>query len=288
MARPVLIKRGHQGRLVLSEGSFVEWVCRRRLHQSDITAAHPEVTKKILNNSCALYRPKYHKILESIHKEHLAKAARNRPRRQVKAPPSVLLDKDELLKLLEQGIPVCTIADTLGTSEWYVIRNCEHYGYSQEFIAANVVSPEERSRLLHLFPYLDTGAPSEAALERAMVENRRVAYLLCRLGASKATISTGEAYVAEQLIERGIQYIREHYITPHRAGPGNRRVDFFLPDFNTAIEVNGQYHRLQGERDAEVASLCSEAGITLLVFPYTSLTKAFRLGVCNALDSLHH
>lgn len=93
-----------------------------------------------------------------------------------------------------------------------------------------------------------------------------------------SNISKGEQIVQEFLDIHNIKYIREQRLEDKKL-----RFDFWLPDYNTAIEYNGRQHykyikffhqnnqgfKRMKERDEEKRKYCRNKEITLLEIPYT-------------------
>lgn len=90
--------------------------------------------------------------------------------------------------------------------------------------------------------------------------------------------SKGEHFIEQYLLEKGISYEREYPLKNSR-----QRFDFYLPEYNIAIEYQGKqhykyikyfHHTYQGfkkskERDKRKREYCTENGILLLEIPYS-------------------
>ena len=103
-------------------------------------------------------------------------------------------------------------------------------------------------------------------------------------GCAKCNQSKGESFIKNYLYEKGIKFIEQYQIKvpSHIRERGYCKIDFYLPDFNTFIEYNGEQHykpikRFGGEikftkqqiRDNYIKDYCKLNLINFLEIPYT-------------------
>lgn len=101
--------------------------------------------------------------------------------------------------------------------------------------------------------------------------------------------SKGEDTVARWLKDHDINYIQHHKIIPLQyvlVGRAYFMVDFYLPQYSTIIEYNGEQHyrrveiwhteeefQEQQDRDRRLREHCKIRGITLIEIPYTKFKE---------------
>lgn len=108
-------------------------------------------------------------------------------------------------------------------------------------------------------------------------------------------VSKGEKFVEEYLVKHNIKYIRQYSVSiPKQINKsGYAQCDFYLPDYNTIIEYNGEQHykysphfhtggiidfNRQKERDKYIRTYCIENNINLIEISYKlSLDKVEKL-----------
>ena len=107
-------------------------------------------------------------------------------------------------------------------------------------------------------------------------------------GCPKCKRSLGEESVEGFLKEHNIEYLPQYCIKNENLFCFNERflVDFYLPDYNTFIEFNGEQHykpikwyggqvkfEQQQERDYALRQYCKEHNIKLIEIPYTEFNN---------------
>lgn len=93
---------------------------------------------------------------------------------------------------------------------------------------------------------------------------------------NEKTVSVGERNIAKYLTKRGIKYYSQYPM-----GNTLQRYDFYLPDFNTFIEFDGEQHyhvvdffggeeglKARMEKDAEKSAYAYDNNIVLIRIPY--------------------
>ena len=107
---------------------------------------------------------------------------------------------------------------------------------------------------------------------------------LCGSGCPVCRKSKGEERISVWLKENNIKYDAQHKITNESILCKNRHlvVDFYLPDYNTIIEYNGEQHykpvdlwggeeklKSQQERDSALRQYCKEHKVKLIEIPFS-------------------
>lgn len=98
--------------------------------------------------------------------------------------------------------------------------------------------------------------------------------------------SKNEQLISMILDQKNIKYIREYIVSYNNH---QHRFDFFLPDYNSIIEYNGQQHYMpieyfggekgfknRVERDKEKVSYCKENNLNLIIFKYDQTSQEIK------------
>ena len=107
-------------------------------------------------------------------------------------------------------------------------------------------------------------------------------------GCPKCCQSKGEKQITKLLLEKNINFISQYKINidSNINSSGNAFIDFYLPDYNTFIEYNGEQHYIakeffggklgleqQQKRDSYVRNYCNINNIKQVIKYYEGIIK---------------
>ena len=190
-----------------------------------------------------------------------------------------------------EGCPKCgrekaNQSESLSREEW-VLRAREKHGYRYDYSKVEYVN--SRTKVCIICP--EHGEFWQTAGSH-----------LQGIGCSKCSQSKGEKEIRKYLVKNNIDYISQYKIKidTNINKSGNAFIDFFLPNYNIAIEYNGQQHYIpiesfggelkfnqQQRRDEYVKNYCKETGIELIEIPYTIPFAKIEQFLIEKLNSSH-
>jgi very-short-patch-repair endonuclease len=282
MPAPLVVQRGEgrKARKILTQCSF-GWFLLRQRWQLPQFKDHG-IGYDIVRNSRDHYGkdPRFARLLKLVVRMNYAeKKFGNKNgefRKKLDGPR-----KEYLEAAIENGWSLSKIARTSGVSEYIVAKSLKRNGLTnQSFREAQ---------------WWTTLTPQEiAVLEASGIDMRRMkskdhqsltlagdmlTVLLVKLRRAGASIggSNGEAYFRSELVRRRIRHVHGFLVSDNRRGEGTRRVDFYIPQIQTVVEIDGPYHRTpKGRaRDKGVDQMCRDRGYKVIRVPYNQLSTAF-------------
>lgn len=239
----------------------------------------------IAGNGCSVCNPPHKKL---THKEFVERLSKTHPNLEVL---SEYQGKDKKITVR------CKIHDyTYDTTPHRLVQgmNCK-YCYNDrrgKTIKNDIELIKESIKRVHgdkyQYPYLDSEYKTNKSKltiicpihgEFKQSYNKHISR---QQGCPYCDESHNERLIAQLLDNNDIEYIREHSFQ----WLGRQALDFYLPKYNTAIEIQGEFHfeniRLNGklidhtkqmERDIKKYNLCQENGIKIIYLIPTHLMK---------------
>ena len=133
-----------------------------------------------------------------------------------------------------------------------------------------------------LSKYINANTPIKCKCKKCNCEWEAIpGNLFHGTGCPRCKESKGERTIESILISNGVNYIRQYFIKNPFGNNKNVYIDFYLPDYNTFIEYNGEQHYIpvehfggkiqfnkQIERDQNLRSYCKNNNIKLIEIKY--------------------
>lgn len=247
-------------RHILDEPSFVEYVLNQKMDRETLLRVHG-VSANTFNLSQYIYRDKYSAELRAL-KHHRYATAMKGNVRGAKDQPGVVIDKDKLQKMLNDGASLSVMAEHFKTSAWFVRANMKRLSLSRNGklpFKMQRLDGHYLAQLEALSPGLTAAAHNHYTNPLAYFDRLHYAFLktielvwfikeqaqshdyyLAKKKIPKSHIAwsqnRSETLLSLGLLNAGIPHIREY------AFYKNYRADFYFPEIKLLVEIDGEYH----------------------------------------------
>ncbi len=260
--------------VIIEESHFRKIYLEQKLTTSEIMAAYPAMSKHALNTSMSYYKQFYQEEMQAIRSGHHRNSMLGNKRgegRKKHVPLSVLQD------LLSRGYTLQRMADTLQLAPQTVSQRLVEYGLVRnQTVRQNLHLRKEVEKLQQLEQYapgiveaaMNSALNPEAFYEKlylAFCEVQKLTWFVqgisgkpySRLSEKERgnarhiawTTNKAEITLSLALLQEGIPHERQY--TYRKDGNSRWVADFFLPQWNLLVEVDGSMHKLAHVKQAD-------------------------------------